>query len=278
VKDNSLHTVNVVLSTSKDESDTLATAVLARHKVIHFSAGGGLLVVNGPSTSYTSTSFPTTLTTITTQNSTTVTGGVTTSSSTQTSSAITSGTASYALTQPGSAQGVNAVAGVTFYPFGYDTFPLKKRGFGTLAYSSYTWRSLGLFVGTSANTFGNFTIAPAYEISPGVQFYAGLTLRNKTSLMPGIVACSGYGNSPSFTAQPPAASSSTSSSTSGGVTTVTTINSNTTVTMTSGCSNGDKATIISSTASLTRTETKPAFSFGILFNTNLLSHFTGFGK
>lgn len=278
VKNNSLHSVNIILSKDKDNSDTLATVVLARHKMVHFSAGGGLLVINGSSTSYTATSFPTTITTVTTQNSTTVTGGVTTASSTQTSSAITSGTASYALAQRGSPQSINAVAGVTFYPFGYDTFPLKKKGFGTVAYSTYTLRALGLFVGTSANAFGNFTVAPAYEISPGVQLYAGLTMRNKTSLLPGVVACSGFGTSPSFAAQPPATTSSTSSSTSAGVTTVITNSTSTTVSMTSGCSNGDKASIITATSAPTRTETKPAFSFGILFNTNLLSHFTGFGK
>jgi hypothetical protein len=260
-------------------ADTVATAVLERHKVVHFSVGGGLLAVNAPSTGYSVISVPTVVTTINIMTSTTLTNGVNTGSSTNTTTGTAAGTASYVLAQKQSNQQFNGIAGLTWYPFGHDTYPITRPHGLTLTQSRYGARGVfGIFVGTSVNTFGNFTAAPAFEFFPGVQLFAGFTLRTKTTLSSGITPCSGYGTSPSFTTAPTTSTSGQMSSTSSGSTTVTTTTTTITTSATSGCSNGDKASIIAGTTVPTQTASKPAFSFGILFNSNLLKAFTGFGK
>ena len=136
-------------------------------------------------------------------------------------------------------------------------------------------RTFGLFLGTSVSTLGNFTAGPTYEPFAGIQLYAGATFWNKNTLLPNVTACSGYGNSASFTVTPASTSTSTTSSTVSETTTVTTTTTTIATTATSGCTNGDKPTIVSGTASPTQSNLKPAFSFGILFNTSLFKSFSG---
>jgi hypothetical protein len=94
---------------------------------------------------------------------------------------------------------VDALAGLTVYPFGHDTYPQSiGRGFSLKYGWEHPLNSFGVFLGTSVNNFGNFTGKLAYEIFPGVQAMAGTTFWSKTMLAPNITACTGYGTSPSY--------------------------------------------------------------------------------
>ncbi len=46
----------------------------------------------------------------------------------------------------------------------------------------------------------------------------------------------------------------------------------------SGCANGDKASLLSGTTVPTQTNYAPAFSIGIIFNSNLMKSFSGIFK
>jgi hypothetical protein len=129
------------------------------------------------------------------------------------------------------------------------------------------------------NTFGNFTAAPAFEFYPGMQVFAGVTWWNKTTLQPGLTACSGFGTSPSYSIAPTSSQydvATTYTAAVGTTVSSTTVNetkNSTSTSATSGCINGDKATIISGTAVPTQSAYTPAFSVGILFNSNLMKSF-----
>lgn len=60
--------------------------------------------------------------------------------------------------------------------------------------------------------------------------------------------------------------------------TITDVKTTITTTATSGCLNGDKATMISGTTVPTQSAYKPAFSFGIIFNSNLAKGFSSVFK
>ena len=272
--DDAITTVNFTIKpTSSGPADPVAIALVERHHQIRFSAGGGLLLTSAAAPSFSLATVPTVITT-TTVVSTTITTATSTTTTTSTTPAVTAGTAEYVFKTVGNNPQMNGVAGLTFYPFGHDTFPVAGRRF-TSTYAFHNPRqSLGIFAATSVNTLGNFTVAPAYEIFPGIQVFAGATWWSKSILQPNITACAGYGTSPSYQLAPP--TTSTSTSTTAGPSPSTT-NTTTTVTtnITSGCSNGDKASILSGTALPTQNTLQPSLGFGLVFNSNLFKYFSG---
>lgn len=277
-------------------TDVAAWALIERHRISHYSIGGGLLVTRATPITYSGVTVPTTITTVTSIVSTTTvttvgSGGssgsspTVTTSQTNTTTGTSSGTANYAQGVKGGSWQVDAVAGVTIYPFGRDTYTLTEgRGFAVPYGFRKPLDSLGVFVGTSVNTFGNFTVGPAFEMFPGIQAYAGATWWNKTSLQSGFTGCSAYGTSPPYSIPPNSTedNSTTTNTPASGTTpassTVVDIKTTVTTTATSGCANGDKATMISGTTTPTQSAYKPAFSLGILFNSNLMKAFSGVFK
>jgi hypothetical protein len=146
-----------------------------------------------------------------------------------------------------------------------------------------TLESVGIFVGTSVNNFGNFTVGPTYDIYPGIQVLAGLTMRNKTTLQTGNIKCSGFGTSPSYSTLPAsngydvtAVYTPTSATVTKAITTVTENKTSMSTSIVSGCTNGNLATITSGSTPPTQTQYAPAFSLGILFNSNLMKAFNIF--
>ncbi len=138
---------------------------------------------------------------------------------------------------------------------------VENRGLA-VSYSTFDpFRTFGLFLGTSVSTLGNFTVGPTYEPFAGIQLYAGTTFWYKNTLLPSVTACSGYGTSSSFTVAPSSTNTTTTSATVSGTTTVTTTTTTIATSATSGCKNGDVATIVSGTTSPTQSNLKPAFSF-----------------
>jgi hypothetical protein len=277
VGDNSITIVNFTEATSGNGTDPIATAVVERHHRIHFSAGGGLLLTEAAPTTYALITTPTMVTTTTTTNSTVVSGGVTTAVPPSTTIATTAGTAEYVMGTVGQNPGMNAVAGITVYPFGHDTYPVAwKHGVYTYSFK-HPEQSFGVFVGTSVDALGNFTVAPSYEIYTGIQLFAGPTWWSKSTLNAGITACSGYGQSPTYTSTP-TTTYTTNSYTPGVTPSSTTSVVTVTTTSVSGCSNGDKATLLSGTTVPTQSSFTPASGFGILFNTNIFKSFAGLNK
>ena len=274
---NSIERILITLKPdASSPADLLATALVERHKVIHYSAGGGLLLIRGTQNTFSNITVPSVLTTVTSITSTTTANGTVTGTSSTNTSATSAGTFTNVFGQRGSALQVTDVAGATWYPFGRDTFPVSRHHGLAVSYSSFDpLRSFGLFLGTSVSSLGNFTVGPTYEPFLGIQLYAGTTFWSKNSLLPNVTACSGYGTSTSFSVAPASTSTVTTSGTSSGTTTITTTTTTISTSATSGCKNGDKATIVSGTASPTQSGLKPAFSFGILFNTNLFKSFSG---
>lgn len=271
---------------SKAPPSVLAEALLERHRIIRFSAGGGLLLTAERALSYSASSVPTTLTTTTSTSSSTTTDGTQTGSTSTTTTANSTGTLTYAFKTPGSNPQFNALAGMTWYPFGRDTFPVTtKHRVGELFTSTYARRNaldyFGIYLGTSVNTLGNLTVAPALEVVPGVQVFAGPTWWNKTKLQSGVIACSGLGTSPSFQMAPSSsATTSTSTTTPGPPSSTTTTTTTTTISTSviSGCQNGNAATVISGTTPPTQSSFSRAWGFGVLLNTNLLKAFSGLTK
>jgi hypothetical protein len=274
------NSIERVLITAKldptSSADTLATALIERHKVIHYSAGGGLLLIRGTQNTYTNITVPSVLATTNSVSSTTTTNGVITGTTSNVTTSTAAGTFTNVFGQRGSSIQVTDVAGATWYPFGRDTYPVTwKRGMAVPYGFYHPWRSLGVFLGTSVSSLGNFTAGPTYEPFLGIQLYAGTTWWNKNSLLPNVTACGGYGNSASFTVSPSSTNTTTTSTTASGTTTVTTTTTTISTSATSGCSNGDKATIVTGSTPPTQSNLKPAFSFGILFNSNLFKSFSG---
>lgn len=274
------NSIERVLITAKldpnSSADTLATALIERHKVIHYSAGGGLLLIRGTQNTYTNITVPTVLTTTNSVNSTTTTNGVVTGTTSNVTTSAAAGTFTNVFSQRGSSVQVTDVAGATWYPFGRDTYPVTWKSGMAVPYGFYhPWRSLGIFLGTSVSSLGNFTAGPTYEPFLGIQLYAGATWWNKNSLLPNVTACSGYGNSASFAVSPSSTNTSTTSTTTPGMTTVISTTTTITTSATSGCANGDKATNVTGTSPPTQANLKPAFSFGIVFNSNLFKSFSG---
>ena len=258
-------------------TDTIATVLVERHRVIHFSAGGGLLFTWGRSTNFSTLTVPTTVTTTTTVSSTTVLTGTTTpiGSNSQSTSAVTNGTANFATGTLMDRPQINGIAGLTWYLFGHDTFPVNQNGGYTVTYSSKSLKgSFGLFFGTSVSSLGNFTVAPALEVMPGIQLFAGPSWYSRPSQPSNVTACSGIGMSPSFAGPTTPASTQTQSVPGPPATTATTTTIVTTTT-TNGCTNGDKATLLAGSNIPTQSHYATAFAFGLVFNTNLFKAFSG---
>jgi hypothetical protein len=256
-------------------TDTIATVFVERHKVIHFSAGAGLLFTEGRSTNYSMLTVPTTVTTTTTISSTTVLTNTTTvvGSNSQTTPVTTTGTANFAFGTLLDRPQINGIAGLTYYPFGHDTFPVSQRKGDAITYSTWDWKSLGLFFGTSVSSLGNFTVAPAYEVLPGIQVFAGPSWYSRSYLPSKITACSGYGTSASYAG--PMTTATQTLLAPGPPPTTTTTTTTVAVATTNGCANGDTASALSGSTVQTQSHYVTAFAFGFLFNTNLFKAFSG---
>ncbi len=231
---------------------------LERHRWINFVPTGGLLVSRFTQQTYNTETLPiSTITTITVvSNPTSTPPGVTITPG--------AGTATYAYGSSNGAFQQTAVAGFTWYPLGRDTYPIfgfSRGGHPSAAiYAQHEFLSrTGLFLGTSVTSLGTFTTGPSFEMYPGIQLFAGVALQQRNYLAQNIVLCSTLGPSVSTT-------SNTSTATSGtGVTTTTTA----TVQTNGGCASPNVTVLTGSTVP-TSTELKPAFSFGIMLNTNLI--------
>jgi hypothetical protein len=246
------------------------TVLMERHHIVHFLATGGLLLQPRTSENYALETFPTTVTTttttVTTPPSSTSSTGTPTPPYTTITYASAAGTDSFAYRSDNQLLHPGAVLGVTFFPLGLDTFSVtkldKKGRFDTLAYYSHSLfnvNKIGLFMGTTVNALGTFVGAVAYEITPGVEFYAGISNLPSSRLTSGVVACTGPGS-----ATIPTTVTLPQQSDSAGDTISETIATSTVT----GCANSN-ATVISSTAVPTQAYNKIAPAFGILLNSNL---------
>jgi hypothetical protein len=306
-------------NTQPPNTDVIAWALVERHRMSHYSVGGGAIFTRSSPVTYSGITTPTTITTQTCiAKLTTVTLN---STSTNPSSGYlgsfdpcltnppssfqmnvnsytyesnittgtTSGTANYVQGVKAGNWQVDALAGLTVYPLGRDTFPINMgKGFAVpYGFRNPSWNSLGLYIGSSVNNFGTFAVGPAFEFYPGMQLFTGVTMWNKTTLQSSVTACSGYGTSPSFSIPPNSTQYDVSIAYTPATTGTTTTPSNTTImetknsittTAKSGCANGDTATLISGTTAPTQSGYKAAFSMGILFNSNLMKAFSGFFK
>jgi hypothetical protein len=256
--------------------DMIATVFIERHKVINFSAGSGLLFTDGRSTNYSVLTVRTTVTTTTAVNSTTVLTGTTTvvGNNSQTTAAVTNGTASFAYATLVNRPHVGGIAGLTWYPFGHDTFPVSEKKGYAVTYSSKSLKgSSGLYFGTSVSSLGNFTAAPALELRPGIQAFAGPSWYSRSYLPSRITACTGYGTSAPYAG--PTTISTQTQSVPGPPATTTTTTITVTVDTTNGCANGDAATLLAGSNLPTQSHYVTAFAFGFVFNTNLFKAFSG---
>jgi K+-transporting ATPase c subunit len=259
--------------------DIAKHAILERHHITRFSAGVGLLAIQATSYTDSVATVTNTLTTTTTINSTTTTNGVVTNSSNSVAPVITNPAANYQFETSNKGPQFNAIAGLTFYPFGYDTFTRDGKYFATdYAHRRQNWyQPIGLFAGTSVNQLGNFTSALSYDLVHGVQVFAGATWWNKTRVRSDVALCSGLGNSSAYTSSPTVTATQNSTDVTGTAPNTTTVVKSTTTTtsysMVSGCANGNVATALGGTTALTQTKMVPAFSWGIIFNTNLSKAF-----
>ena len=242
-------------------TQTSKSSFMERHRWVNFAATGGFLGTRFTSTTYSALTLPVT-TVITT---------VTTTSVPTTPPTITVGTptvtpANYAFATTNGPIQQTAVAGLTWYPFGHDTYPITRlRALGPFL-SSYSFHStperFGFFVGTSVSSLGPFTLGPSFDIVSGLQLYSGVVLENRTRLAAGIIPCIAV-------APVVATTSSTTSQTSpGGITTTSTVTTQTT----SNCANTN-ATVLSNTTVPTNSALTPAWGFGIMFNSGLWKYF-----
>ena len=261
-------------------TDTIATVLIERHKNIHFSAGGGVLFTEGSGSAISMLATPTK--TLQTQivNSSTVLTGTTTvvASNNQTTYTPGTGTATFAYAVRNSRPQINGIAGLAVYPWGHDLFPFNtKKGYTSNYSSRHPFQSTGIFIGTSVSSLGNFTVGPTYEFLPGIQAFAGSTWYTKQYLPSNVVACNGYGTSATYAGAPKTISTQTTVAppTSSLGSTTTTVMTTTTVDATNGCANGDVATQLSGGNLPTQSKYVAGFSFGIIFNTNLLAAFKG---
>lgn len=274
-QDNAVTTVDFSFKVPLDDThsvqDIVATALIERHRRIHFSAGGGLLLTFDSQPNYTVTPVSTVVTTVKTITTgvADANGNIPSPVSTDTTTSTAGGSANYIFNAPSNNPQFNTVAGLTLYPFGRDTFPVtgKHPFFGPLYTRAYYTHAplsnLGIFMGTAVNQLGYFTVGPAIELLPGVQAFGGPTWWSKTSLQSGYTVCSSIGTSPSFTT-PPSSTELAPGSTAGQ--SVKTVLTTSTV---SNCANGNTASILSGTTAPTQTSMQRTWSFGILFNTNL---------
>jgi hypothetical protein len=234
---------------------------------VHFAADGGFLTALIPSNSFTSETLPDTV--VTTTTTTTTTSAATTI--TQTIVPTTS-TSTFAFQSEKQRYQTAGILGVSWYPFGRDSFVVSRKAalFNRPAIYTYSRHTLaqqlspGLLLATAVNTTGTFVVAPVWDISPGISLFGGLTLADKTSLPHSITLCNSLGSSTSAVNYGP------TTTTSGGTTVTTAV----LVETTTGCSNPN-ATMLSGTTVPTTSGIVPGFGFGIVFNSSLFSYFGG---
>jgi hypothetical protein len=232
---------------------------MERHRWVNFAVTGGFLGVRFTNATYSALTLPvTTVTTTITTTSTSSAPTITVTGPTTTSANYAYGTSNGPIQQA-------AVAGLTWYPFGHDTYPVTRLRRAGPFLSSYADHKIlpgfGFFVGTSVSSLGTFTIGPSYDVVPGVQLYSGVVLQNRNRLAAGIIPCTATGTVVSATSATNTVTSPT------GVTTTSTVTTQTT----SGCANTN-ATVLSNTTVPSNTELKPAWGFGILLNSGLLKY------
>jgi hypothetical protein len=190
----------------------------------------------------------------------------------------TSGSLNYVFDSRGDSWQQNAIAGVTWYPFGRDTFPVTYSHGFTTNYAVHELRGwLGIFMGTSVNTLGNFTVGPSLEPFPGIQVVPAISWWNKATLQDKIIPCSGYGKSDPFPTAPVVTQTQTAIPSGGSppVNTTTTITVNTVANCMNAGQATDPASIISGTTAPIENHLTRAFAIGIVFNNNLFSAFSG---
>lgn len=247
------------LPTPVASSTSLPMSFMERHRWINFAVGGGFLGTRFTNTTYSSLALPvTTVTTTTTTTSPTATPPTVTITS-------SASTANYALAAVNGPLQQTAVAGITWYMFGRDTYPVAgvKRGGPFIgSYGDQTIASrFGIFVGTSVSSLGTFTVGPTLDIFSGMSLYTGVSLQSRSKLAAGIVPCSSIGTNLATT------NSSSTQTSPTGVSTTTTV-----VTQTSSnCANAN-ATVLGQTSVPSNSTLKPAWGFGIMFNSNLLKY------
>jgi hypothetical protein len=235
--------------------------LMERHRWANFAISGGFLGVRFTNTTYSALTLPVTAVTTT----------VTTTSLPSTPPTVTIGApvltmANYAFKTVNGPIQSTATAGITWYLFGHDTYPITRlRKLGPFL-SSYTYRRtqerFGVFIGTSVSSLGNFTLGPSFDIVPGLQLYSGVVLENRSTLGADFIPCTAV-------APVVATTSSTASQTSpGGITTTTTVTTQTTT----NCANTN-ATVFSNTTIPSNSELKPAWGFGIILNNALWKNF-----
>jgi len=243
---------------------TSKSSFMERHRWFNFAVTGGFLGVRFTNATYSALTLP--VTTITT----TITSTSTSSAPTITVVGPTTTTANYAYATSNGPIQEAAVAGITWYLFGHDSYPvtrLRRMGPFLSNYADHkTLPKFGAFIGTSVNTLGTFTIGPSFDLVPGVQLYSGVVLQSRTRVTAGIVSCTAAGSAVSTTSTTNSATSST------GVTTTQTVTTQTTT----GCANAN-ATVLSNTTVPTDSTLKPAWGFGFLLNSDLLKYLP-FGK
>jgi hypothetical protein len=243
-----------------------ASFIVPFHRIVHFAADGGFLTAMIPSNMFTAETFPDSV--VTTTTTTATASGATTISTTV---VPTTSTATFAFQSQKQRYQTAGILGVSWYPFGRDSFAVSKKAefFSEPATYTYSHRTLaqnlapGILVATAVNTAGTFVVAPEWDIAPGVSLFAGLALADKTSLTQNVILCNSQGTSTS-TAQ----YGTTTTPPSG--TTVTSVQ----VQTTTGCSNAN-ATQLSGTTVPTVTGIAPGFGFGIVFNSSLFGLFGG---
>lgn len=246
-------------------SQTSKSSLMERHWWGNFAITGGFLGTRFTNTTYSALTLP--VSTVTT----TITSTSTSAAPTVTVAGPTVANANYALATSNGPIQEAAVAGITWYPFGHDTYPVTRmhRVFGP-SLSTYAEHSpiqkWGVFLGTSVSSLGTFTIGPSFDLFQGVQLYSGVVLQSRNRIAAGIIPCTGVGSSVSTTSNNNTVTSSTGVTTTQAVTTQTTSN----------CANTD-ATLLGTTTVPTNSALKPAWGFGFMLNSDLLKAFSLFG-
>jgi len=241
-----------------------AAYLVARHRWVNFVPSAGLLVTRFNPPNYNVETLPLTTNTTTTTTTSTCTPTATPPCSPTVTITSAASTANFAYNSPGGNFQQTAIAGITWYPWGRDTYSvthISRSGRPDIdTYAAHSWASrLGVFAGSSIASLGTFAVSPTFEVKPGIELFTGLTLASKTSLAQGVVPCGSVGSS--TINEPPVTSSSGPP---GGPTTTTTVN----VQLITGCATAN-ATMLGGTTVPTQTALVPAFSFGFLLNANL---------
>ena len=251
--------------------------LIERHKVVHFLATGGAFVAYQPTDTFAAKQFPTTvLTNLVSTVTTTPAGGKSTTSTTN-NTTVSTGNEYLPYLSGHSDWHPGAVAGITWFPGGLDTYsytPRRNGNMSTGTFSKPSFKKLGVFLGSTVNTTGTFTFGPAYEFAPGVEMLLGGTLLSSDSLSLGVTSCHFIGTTlTSNTAQPSTVNTDVTDPASG---TRTVTSSTTTITTETNCVNAN-ATVLSDSTVPKQSNLHVGFTVGILLNSNLFKALS-FGK